>query len=318
MKINVGIVGYGNLGKAVEKIVLSSKKFNLVAIFSRRIVVSKFNTPVENYENFLNYKSKIDVMLLCGSSKTDLESQTTDILKYFDCINTFDTHSKIPFELERFDYIGKNYNHRLIMSCGWDPGSFSVIRAIFKSLGENDPVTFWGKGISLGHSDAIRKVEGVLDAVQITIPNKEAIKLANGGNLTDNISTHFRECYVYTNQKDTTKIENDIKNIPNYFKGQPTTVNFVSKKELEKLKSKPFHKGKIIQYYKFSNGSKFKMNFSVSMDSNPDFTAKIMVSYITALENLIIENKFGAFTALDIPVSYLFSKSDREKLLKLC
>ena len=162
MKINIGIVGYGNLGKSIEKQILSNKKFNLVAIFSRRTVVSNYNTIIEPYENYKNYLSRIDIMLLCGSSKYDLETQTPEFLEYFDCINTFDNHEKIPIELEKLNIVAKNSQHRLIMSCGWDPGIFSFVRAMFYAIGENSPVTFWGKGISLGHSDVIRKIDGVI------------------------------------------------------------------------------------------------------------------------------------------------------------
>lgn len=318
MKINVGIVGYGNLGKAVEEVLLSSKKYNLVAIFSRRMVTSKYNTTIEKYENYVNYINKIDTMFLCGGSKSDLEIQTPEILSYFDCINTFDTHQKIITEFKKLDKLAKNNNHRLIMSCGWDPGLFSVIRGYFKAIGENESITFWGKGISMGHSDAIRRIDGVLDAIEFTIPNSEAVKLARQNKLTNDIPLHFRDCYVVTNGNDNNKIENEIKNIPNYFLGQKTTVNFVTNNKLNELKKKISHKGEIIENFVLYNGLKFKMNFLVNMDSNPYFTAKIMIAYEITLRKLRLKNISGTFTPLDIPVSYLFEYIDKDKLFELC
>ncbi len=319
MKINVGIVGYGNLGKSAEKSILANKKLNLVAIFSRRLVRSTYCTKVEAYENFKDYIGKIDVMLLCGGSKSDLEIQTPEMAKYFDVINTFDTHKKIPTEFDKLNKIAKNSGHRVIMSCGWDPGIFSVMRAMFMAIGKNDSTTFWGKGISMGHSDAIRRVNGVKDAVQFTVPNPDAIKLAKAGKLPDDMPRHFRECYVVCDQKDQARIECEIKDIPNYFSGQPTTVNFVSPEQLMKLKSKMLHRGEVISSFKTAQGTKCKMNFSLYMDSNPDFTASVMISYINAVINLKENNQTGAFTNLDIPTSYLFVGKEKENLIKtLC
>jgi len=308
MKINIGIVGYGNLGKAVEKYVLSNANLNLVAIFSRRVVTSSFNTKVETYENFINYKHCIDVMLLCGGSMSDLEIQTPEILKYFDCINTFDNHKKISTEYEKLNNLAINSNHRLIMSCGWDPGVFSIMRALLYNLGEkNMPITFWGKGISMGHSDALRRVDGVIDGVEFTVPNKDAIKFAKQGKSINNIPKHIRDCYVVSSNSSLNhEIENKIKNIPDYFKGQPTNVNFISNLKLLKLKYNFSHKGEIIQYFKNHNGLKCKMNFKLSISSNPDFTASIMICYINAILNLKNKNVSGCFTPLEIPISYLF------------
>lgn len=319
MKINVAIVGYGNLGKAVEEIILKDTRFNLITIFSRRTIVSKFKTKIEPYDNYINYINKIDVMLLCGGSKSDLELQTPEISKYFDTINTFDTHAKIPMEYKKLDSIAKEHNHRVIMSCGWDPGLFSVIRGLFLAISNKNSYTFWGKGISMGHSDAIRRVDGVDDGVQFTVPNKKAIILAKKGLLEDNIPMHFRECYICTDSNNKKTIERKIKNIPNYFKGQPTDVRFVDKLKLLKLKSNMGHKGRIINNFFATPKNKCSMEFCVSMESNPIFTASIMKAYIIAIQNLKKENKTGAFTTLDIPISYLFDKKDYIKLLhKIC
>ena len=314
MKINIGIVGYGNLGKAVERNLLTSKDFNLVAIFSRRLIKSNFNTPVESYENFVNYKNKIDIMLLCGGSKSDLEIQTPEISKYFDTINTFDNHSKISSEYKKLNKLAKSSNRRIIICSGWDPGIFSMIRGLFLAISKQESYTFWGKGISMGHSDAIRQVHNVDDGIQFTIPNKDAIKLARNGKLDNNTSRHFRECFVCADKKHQTKIESTIKNIPNYFKGQPTKVNFVSAEKVMKLKSNMSHKGFIINSFKTAAGSKCKMEFSVSMKSNPEFTSRIVIAYTRAVINLKNKNVSGAFTSLNIPISYLFKQEEQSRL----
>ncbi len=316
MKINIGIVGYGNLGKSVEQSLISSQNFNLVAIFSRRLIKSKFNTKIEFYDNFLEYKEKIDIMLLCGGSKSDLEFQTPEILQHFDCINTFDTHAKIESEYTKLNLLAKKYKHRLIMCAGWDPGIFSVIRALFYAISHTKPHTFWGKGISLGHSDAIRKVKNVEDAVQFTIPNEIALKKVKKGDYDDTLQKHLRECYVTCNILNQKQIEEDIKNIPNYFKGQPTSVHFVPHEKLLKLKSNLKHKGLVLTYFKTKNNTNCKMDFSISMESNPDFTASIMIAYATSVTRLKEQNQYGAYTCLDLPVSYLFEKTKYSKLLR--
>ena len=317
--IKVGIVGYGNLGKALEKVILSKPDLKLVAIFSRRNVVSKFGTIVEPYSEFFCYKNKIDVMLLAGGSKTDLETQTPQIATFFDCINTFDTHSKIDSELKIIDKICKENKTRAILSVGWDPGIFSLVRVMFKAIGRNQPITFWGKGISMGHSEAIRSVQGVVDAVQFTIPNPEAKKQAKSGFVSNETPLSLRECYVFTNEKDTKKIENKIKSIPNYFLGQPTSVNFVSQEKILKLKKRLYHKGEIVETFSLPLGFKSTMKFSVQMQSNPNFTANILVAYLSAISHLKNNGQVGAFTALDIPIKYLFSGKAFDNIYKdLC
>lgn len=315
-QINVGIVGYGNLGKSVEKILINNKNFKLVAIFSRRNITSPFNTKVENYKNFINYKNKIEVMLLCGGSKNDLEVQTPELIEHFDVINTFDTHKKIPTELKKLNLLAKNNNKRAIICCGWDPGIFSIIRGLFVSL-SNKATTFWGKGLSMGHSDAIRQIVGVKDAIQFTIPNKKALKLAFTNKLTKSIPMHFRECYVVADKNNRARIEKEIKEIPNYFKGQPTKVNFVSQNTLNKLKQNTSHKGQIISSFITQNNTQANLSFSVDMQSNPDFTATIVVSYIKAIFNFKQNNVSGAFTPLDVPISYLFFESEKQNLIEL-
>lgn len=317
MKINVGIVGYGNLGKAVEKCLISNPKFNLKAIFSRRLIKSKFGTKVEPYDEFKAYKSKIDIMILCGGSKSDLITQTPEILEYFDIINSFDTHSKILEEYKKLNIIAKENNKRAIICCGWDPGLFSIIRALFLAISKTEPITFWGKGLSMGHSEAVRKIKHVDDGVQFTIPIKESTIKAKKGTLQKNDFLHKRECFVFADKKHHNQIEKDIKNIPNYFKGQPTTVNFVSAEKVMKLKSNTSHKGFILSSFKTKNNTISQMKFEVKMKSNPDFTATIIVAYITAILNLKKQDFCGAFTPIEIPISYLFDDEKLEKIINL-
>lgn len=318
MKVRVGIVGYGNLGKSVEREILKNKNLKLVAIFSRRTITSSFSSQIVPYDDFIEYKNKIDVMLLCGGSKSDIEEQAPEISKYFDTINTFDTHSKIPILKQTLDKISTSSGTRSIISAGWDPGLFSIVRSLFYAISESKPATFWGKGVSMGHSDAIRRVEGVQDALEFTVPRKDAITLARRNKNLNDISLHNRECFVVANagQK---KIENTIKNIPNYFLGQPTKVTFVSRDTLCRLKKDMSHKGLIISRFMSASGNNASMEFTVKMKSNPDFTAKILIAYINAILNLKNEKKCGCFSPLDIPISYLFSPSNKDNLLSsLC
>ena len=317
MCINVGIVGYGNLGRALEQIILSRNDCKLIAIFSRRLVKSSFNTLIECYENISFYKNKIDIMMLCGGSSGDLETQTSESILYFDCINSFDNHKKLKSELERLDKLAQSSKHRLIMACGWDPGLFSNLRCLIYSMSNRVPYVFWGKGISMGHSEAIRKLNHVSDAVQFTIPNKTAIKSAKRGCVPHYEYKHLRECFVVADKQYHKQIEKQIKNIPNYFKDQPTTVNFVSSQQLCKLRSKMAHQGEIISKFKTIHGSNCRIDFKIKMASNPNLTATIMASYLNAIINLKEHNQCGAFTTLDIPPIYLFKSSSRLKITEM-
>lgn len=318
MKIKVGIVGYGNLGKAIEQELLKNSHFKLVAIFSRRNIVSTFKTNIVPYEDFKTYKNKIDIMFLCGGSQSDIEEQAPEISELFDTINSYDTHSKIYNLKSTLNKITQKNDKRAIISAGWDPGLFSIIRALFYSITDTKPSTFWGKGISLGHSDAIRKIPGVEDAIQFTIPNKTALNMAKTGEMPESENRHIRDCYVVA-EKNHNNIERKIKNIPNYFLGQPTKVTFVSRDTLNKLRKNMSHKGIIISKLAPSDKSSAYMELSVKMKSNPNFTAKIMISYASAIIRLKSENKTGAFLPYDIPISYLFANDNKDNLLSsLC
>lgn len=319
MKIKVGIVGYGNLGKAVEELVILNQKFALVACFSRRLTNSKFNTKIEPYDKILDYKNKIDVLFLCGSSKCDIEVQAPELSAHFNTINSFDNHKKIHQLLNTLDPISKINKKVSLTASGWDPGLFSVIRTMFYAISNSEPITFWGKGISMGHSDAIRQIAGVEDAIEFTIPNNDAVIMANKGLKNITIPKHIRKCYVVTAKSRKTNIEKQIKNIPNYFKNQPTSVEFVSEEKLLKLKSKLSHKGKIITKFIHSKQTSSKMYFEVSMQSNPMFTASIMIAYAIAVMNLFHKKQYGSYSCLSIAPILLFDPDVHEKIIKkLC
>ena len=319
MKIKVGIVGYGNLGKSVEKTLLSNSNIELVAIFSRRLTKSIFNTKVEPYENYIQYKNKIDVMFLCGGSKNDIELQAPEIAKYFDTINSFDTHSKILKLKNILNKITVSSSHRAIIACGWDPGLFSTFRLMSYAISKSEPITFWGKGISMGHSDAIRQIDGVIDGIEFTIPNSDAVKLAKAGKLDSNTKKHTRKCYVVAKKIDEPRIEYEIRNIPNYFAGEIVDIEFVSQIELLKLKSKLLHTGEVLCNFKTFSGSKNLMSLKVQIQSNPDFTASIMVAYLNAITNLRQKKMTGAYLPFEIPIIDLFPSSQKDKIIeKLC
>lgn len=319
MKVKIGIVGYGNLGKAVEKLILKDKNFKLVAIFSRRVILSKFDTIIEPLDEMKNYIGKIDVMFLCAGSLNDIENQIYDISKYFNSINCFDNHTKIQELIEKVNFVNKKYKTISISACGWDPGLFSNLRAMFYLISNEKPVTVWGKGISMGHSDAIRQIDGVEDAVQFTIPNKKVIKFAKNGVLSENMNLHSRECFVVAKNNKHKEIEYEIKSLPNYFKGQPTTVSFVDRYKITKLRNNLSHKGTIFSSFVLDEKKKASFEFTAKMKSNPLFTAKIMIRYIQGLFTFKNLNRFGAYLPFDFSIGDLSTKKEKEYILKnLC
>ncbi len=322
--MNVGICGYGNLGKAMEKVILEAAQLskannennltecmasdiNLVAIFSRRKVKSKYNTLVVDYSLAKNYVNKIDVMFMCGGSKTDLNWQSAEMCKYFNIVDSFDTHAKINEHSQSLQKVAIENNKVAIYSCGWDPGIFSLIRQLFNSVLNSNVHTFWGKGVSQGHSQALRNVDGVADAIQFTIPNKQIMaKVKKQKNFCPNLNeTHIRQCYVCLNgTKSESEVKNAIMQIDNYFKGQQVEIEFCKQEKIDKLKKNLYHKG-----YVFAQDNVAKMNFNVKMKSNPEFTAKIMFAYSRAIKNLTS----GAYSVLDIPLNLI--KTDLKSYL---
>ncbi len=305
--MRIGIVGYGNLGKAVEKIAKQNKDIEIVGIFSRRKIHA--SVPTFDINQASDFKGKIDIMFMCGGSEKDLMIQTPTFAKDFNTIDTFDTHKNISKHFKNVDKICKENHTSSIVCCGWDPGLFSCLRVLFGSIFENVNC-FFGKGVSLGHTNALKRIRGVVDAKQITIPNKKCLKKAKQGKeILEN--KHIRKCFVVTNQNRKI-IKEKIQETPNYFKGEKTIVKFVKQSHMKKFENLS-HKGQII--CKSKNDS---LSLSLEMKRNPEFTAKIMIAFATALEKIIKANVFGAFTPLQIPVSWLTKTSKIETLKKFC
>ena len=307
MKTKIGIVGYGNLGKEVERLVLENEQLELIAIFSRiEGIKSEFGTLIDKYINYTNYINKIDVMLMCGSSQSDLPWQSPQLLEHFDIVDSYDVHSKINEHKINLQKVSEKSFKKAIYSCGWDPGLFSVIRVLNNAMLKNPKVyTFWGKGVSQGHSVALRQIEGVEDAIQYTIPNSEQIqKSRTDYNFEPDKNTmHIRECFVAIKQGyDKKHVEQQILNTENYFKGQNVKIHFVKKQLIEKLKKRMYHAGHILGTGKDKTA---QMRFYVKMKNNPEFTANIMISYINAIKCL----PTGVYSVLDIAPKYLIKNS---------
>lgn len=302
--MTVGIVGYGNLGRSIEKNLIDNPSFSLIAIFSRREVVSPFGTKVENVNNILDYVGKIDILFLCGGSKSDILRTAFPLAKHFHTIDSFDTHSKIESYRSRLDKQNKENNKCSVISCGWDPGLFSIMRYLITSICGN-AYCFWGKGVSQGHTQALSEIDGIENAVQFTCPNKSIIKKISSNKIVSFCpeAAHKRVCYVSTNKKsDKHLINSQIKNMPNYFLGYNTLIHHTTSKRIARLMRNPAHKGVVL-----SPGE--EMKFSLKLKSNPDFTARVLIAYSKALKHMILNQNFGAKTVLDIPISWLIDQS---------
>ncbi len=322
--IKVGIYGYGNLGKGVECAIKQNDDFSLVGIFSRRnpdSVKTCFNTPVYKAENVFDFASEIDVLIICGGSATDLPEQSPMLSKYFNVVDSFDTHAKIPEHFNNVDKVCKENNKTSLISSGWDPGLFSINRVYASSvLADSKYYTFWGKGVSQGHSDAIRRISGVKDAKQYTIPVESSLELVRSG-VNPELSTrekHLRECFVVAEEgADLARIENEIKTMPNYFADYDTTVHFISQEELNEKHAGIPHGGFVICSGK--TGVNLQNNhvieYSLKLDSNPEFTASVLVCYARAVYKLSKEKSYGCKTVFDVPPAYL-SKLSAEELRK--
>lgn len=317
--INVGIVGYGNLGKGVSLALQKTTDMNLIGVFSRRepkSVKTINNIPVFSIEELKNFKDKIDVLLLCGGSATDLPSTTSEYLKDFNTVDSFDTHAKIPEYFTTLDKVAKENGHLSAISIGWDPGVFSIARALFSSvLPDGKDYTFWGKGVSQGHSDAIRRIEGVKNAIQYTIPREEVVDKIRNGERTDFTTRekHLRECFVVLKHgADEKKVENEIKTMPNYFADYDTIVHFISEEELMEKHSKLPHGGFVLRSGDTTEENSHILELKLKLDSNPEFTGSVLVAFARAVYRLYNEGKRGCVTVLDIPVSYLSSKTNEE------
>ncbi|MCK8826811.1 diaminopimelate dehydrogenase [Natroniella acetigena] len=321
-KIRVGIVGYGNLGKGVQAAVKQNPDLDLVGVFTRRPVdtvdVNEEGVEIVNVVDAEDYVDQIDVMLLCGGSATDLPVQGPKFAAMFNTVDSFDTHARIPEYYEQMNGIAEENGNTSAISIGWDPGLFSMNRMLAGAvLPEGKGYTFWGRGVSQGHSDAIRRIDGVKDAVQYTIPIEEAIeKVREGQNpeLTTK-EKHLRDCYVVVEKgADKDKISEEIKTMPNYFADYKTRVNFVTAEKLAEDHSAMPHGGFVIRSGQTGNDKENNqiIEFSLKLDSNPEFTASVLVAYARAIHRLNQEGQTGAKTVFDVPLSYLTDKSSAE------
>ncbi|MBE6066434.1 MAG: diaminopimelate dehydrogenase [Clostridium lundense] len=316
-KIRIGIVGYGNLGKGVELSLKQNPDFELEAIFTRRNPDKlQSNSKMVHISEMENYKDKIDVMILCGGSATDLPEQAPEIAATFNTVDSFDTHARIPEYFNRLDEVTKRAGTIGLISVGWDPGVFSLSRLLGQSiLPVGKDYTFWGKGVSQGHSDAIRRVAGVKDGIQYTIPVESAIERVRTGENPE-FSTrekHERVCYVVPEEgADLEQITNEIINMPNYFSDYNTTVNFITEEDLKKNHSGIPHGGFVIRTGVTGENTKQRMELSLELGSNPEFTSSVLVAYARAAYRMAKEGQSGARTVLDIPFSYLSPKSGEQ------
>lgn len=316
-KIKVGILGYGNLGRGVELAISKSEDMELVAVFTRRDnVVTNMGVTCINVNKIIEYRDKIDVLIMCGGSATDLPVQGVQMIKHFNTVDSFDTHARIPEYFDAMDKVAKENGKLGIISVGWDPGLFSIARMLFGAVLPNgNDYTFWGKGVSQGHSDAIRRVNGVKAGVQYTIPKTEAldkVRNSENPNLTAR-DKHLRECFVVAKEGANKKqIEQDIKNMPNYFADYDTIVHFITEEELKREHNAMPHGGFVIRSGKTTDEHKHILEFSLKLDSNPEFTSSVLVAYARAIAKLSKEGKTGAVTVFDIPLTYLSAKKPEE------
>lgn len=320
--MKIGILGYGNLGKGIEAAIKHNPDTELVAVFTRRdpssVKILTEGVKVDSVDNVPDYKDKIDVLILCGGSATDLPEQTPKYAEIFNVVDSFDTHANIPTHFANVDKAAKSSGKVALISCGWDPGMFSLNRLYANCIlpGGAD-YTFWGKGVSQGHSDAIRRIDGVLDARQYTIPVDSALKsVRNGENpeLTTR-QKHTRECFVVAKEgADLKKIETEIVNMPNYFVDYDTTVHFISKEELDRDHAGIPHGGFVFRTGTTGWNDEFNnvIEYSLKLDSNPGFTSSVLVAYARAVYRMNSEGQTGCKTVFDVAPAYLSPLSGEE------
>lgn len=319
MHIRIGILGYGNLGRGVECAIKQNSDMELAAVFTRRnpetVSILTKEAKVYSISELKDWKGKIDVLILCGGSATDLPEQTPEYAKYFNVVDSFDTHAKIPEHFENVDKAAKENGNVGIISVGWDPGMFSLNRMYAGAiLPEGTDYTFWGKGVSQGHSDAIRRIAGVKNAKQYTIPVDAAVEAVRNGENPELTTRqkHTRECFVVLEEgADPAKVEEEIKTMPNYFADYDTTVHFISEEELQKNHSGIPHGGMVIRSGKtgWNEENSHVIEYSLKLDSNPEFTACVIAAYARAAYRLSKEGQTGCKTVLDIPPAYLSAES---------
>ncbi len=316
-------MGYGNLGRGVESAVSKSSDMELCALFTRRTpesIKTLTGVPVYSVNDILSFKDKIDVLVLCGGSANDLPVQTPEMAKHFNVVDSFDTHAKIPAHFAAVDKSAKEGGKVAVISVGWDPGMFSLNRLIAQAiLPDGKDYTFWGKGVSQGHSDAIRRIEGVLDARQYTVPVEAALESVRKGENPELTTRqkHTRECFVVAAEgADKARIEKEIVTMPNYFADYDTTVHFISQEELDRDHKGIPHGGTVIRsgVTGLNGENKHLIEYKLTLDSNPQFTSSILACYARAAYRLSKEGAVGCKTVFDIPPVYLHPKT-RDELL---
>ena len=321
--MRIAILGYGNLGRGVESAIHQNPDTQLVAVFTRRapesVTLRSAGVPVYHIDQLLGMKDDIDVLIICGGSATDLPMQTPEFARHFNVVDSFDTHARIPAHFENVNAAANEGGKIAVISAGWDPGMFSLNRLYAGAiLPDGRDYTFWGKGISQGHSDAIRRIEGVLDARQYTIPVPAALDAVRSGNnpVLSTREKHTRECFVVAKEgADKARIEHEIVTMPNYFADYDTTVHFITAEELARDHAGIPHGGKVIRSGKtgFDGEHTHLIEYSLTLDSNPEFTSSVLVACARAAYRMNCDGSCGCKTLFDIPPAYLSAKSD-EKL----
>ena len=318
--IKVGILGYGNLGRGVEAAVKKNDDMELVAVYTRRdpstLTIKTPTVAVKSTAVLDTGKEELDVLVICGGSATDLPEMTPKYAAMYNVIDSFDTHARVPEHFANVNKAAKAAGKIGIISCGWDPGMFSLNRVYAGAvLPDGQAYTFWGKGVSQGHSDAVRRIEGVLDARQYTIPVPEALERVRSGENPELTTRekHLRECFVVAEDgADLARIENEIKTMPNYFADYDTTVHFIGAEEMKANHSGLPHGGSVIYSGTTSDGTKHVIEYSLSLDSNPEFTGSVLIAFARAAVRLNKEGSAGAKTVFDIAPAYLCKESGEE------
>lgn len=316
-KIRIGIAGYGNLGRGVESAIYQNNDMELVGVFTRRepqtVTLIREEASAYHMDDLEQFKDKIDVLILCGGSRDDLPEQGPVLAEYFTTVDSFDNHADIPVYFEKLDQVAKPNDKTAVLAVGWDPGMFSVNRLLGEAiLAEGTTYTFYGKGLSQGHSAAVRRVPGVKDAVQYTVPNEEAINKVRSGELPELTTReeHTRECFVVLEEgADPKAIEEAIVTMPNYFTSHDTTVHFITEEELARDHSSMPHGGFVIRSGKTGEGTNQVIEYKLQLDSNPEFTSSVLVAYARAAYRLNQQGDYGAKTAFDIAPGLLSPKS---------
>ena len=327
MKIRIGIFGYGNLGRGVESAIGQNPDMTLAAVFTRRdpesLKIATAGVPVVRADEIEKYKDEIDVLIICGGSATDLPVQTPALARLFTVVDSFDTHARIPEHFANVDEAARMGGNVAMISVGWDPGMFSLNRLYAGAiLPDGEDYTFWGKGVSQGHSDAIRRVEGVLDGKQYTIPVESALDAVRAGDAPELTTRqkHIRECFVVAAEgADKERIEREIVTMPNYFADYDTTVHFITKEEFERDHAGIPHGGFVIRSGRtgLDREHSHVIEYSLKLDSNPEFTASVIVAYARAAARMRREGGVGCRTVFDVPPAYLSPLSYGEIIAKL-